>query len=97
MDPSVLKMMDREMVDPSAFAKIAAFLASDDAALINGQVFLTTAITIARYSNPAEVTKADNPTEGPWTMDMIKAEFTPDRLLKGYVNPTPPPKPEAKK
>jgi NAD(P)-dependent dehydrogenase (short-subunit alcohol dehydrogenase family) len=102
MDASVLKRMDREMVDPSAFAKIVAFLASDDAALINGQVFLTTAITIARYSKPEEVTKAENPSEGPWTMDMVKAAFAPDKLLKGYVNPAPPappapPKPEVKK
>jgi len=100
MDPSVLKRMDREMVDPSAFAKIAAFLASDDAALVNGQVFLTTAITIARYSKPETVTQAENASEGPWTMDMIKAAFVPDKILKGYVNPAPPappPKPEEKK
>lgn len=95
MDPSVLKRMDREMVDPSAFAKIAAFLASDDAALVNGQVFLTTAITIARYSKPEEITRAENATEGPWTMDMIKAAFTPDKILKGYVNPAPPAPPKA--
>jgi len=36
-------------------------------------------------------------------MDMIKAAFTPDKILKGYVNPAPPappappPKPEVKK
>ncbi len=95
MDPSVLKRMDREMVDPSAFAKIAAFLASDDAALVNGQVFLTTAITIARYSKPEEITRAENPSEGPWTMDMIKAAFVPDKLLKGYKNPAPPAPPKA--
>jgi len=97
MDASVLKRMDREMVDPSAFARIAAFLASDDAALINGQVFLSTAITIARYSKPEVVTQAANPAEGPWTLDNIKAQFTADKLLKGYVNPAPPPKPEEKK
>jgi len=97
MDVSVLKRMDREMVDPSAFAKIAAFLASDDAALVNGQVFLTTAITIARYSKPEPVAQVENPTQGPWTMDTIKAQFTADKLLKGYVNPAPPPKPEQKK
>ena len=95
MDPSVLKRMDREMVDPSAFAKIAAFLASDDAALVNGQVFLTTAITIARYSKPEEIARAENATEGPWTMDMIKTAFAPDKILKGYVNPAPPAPPKA--
>lgn len=95
MDPSVLKRMDREMVDPSAFARIAAFLASDDAALVNGQVFLTTAITIARYSKPAEIAKAENPTEGPWTVDMIKEAMTPAHLLKDYVNPAPPAPPKA--
>jgi len=96
MDPSVLKRMDREMVDPSAFAKVVAFLASDQAALINGQVFLTTALTLARYSKPETATQAENPGEGPWTLDAIKAEFSADRLLKGYVNPAPP-KPEEKK
>ena len=85
------------MVDPSAFAKVAAFLASDDAALVNGQVFLTTAITIARYSKPEPVAQAENPTEGPWTLDTIKAAFSTDKILKGYVNPAPPPKPEEKK
>ena len=95
MDPSVLQRMDREMVDPSAFARIAAFLASDDAALVNGQVFLTTAITIARYSKPEEITRAENVTDGPWTLDMIKAAFTADKILKGYVNPAPPAPPKA--
>ena len=96
MDPSVLKRMDREMVDPSAFARIVVFLASDDAALINGQVFLTTAITIARYSKPEAAWQVENPTEGPWTLEAVKAGFSADKLLKGYVNPAPP-KPEEKK
>jgi NAD(P)-dependent dehydrogenase (short-subunit alcohol dehydrogenase family) len=96
MDASVLKRMDREMVDPSAFAGVVAFLASDDAALINGQVFLTTALTVARYSKPETVQQAENPSEGPWTLEAIKAAFSADRLLKGYVNPAPP-KTEEKK
>lgn len=96
MDASVLKRMDREMVDPSAFAKVVAFLASDDAALINGQVFLTTALTVARYSKPEPVSQAENPSEGLWTLEAIKAAFSADKLLKGYVNPAPP-KPEEKK
>jgi NAD(P)-dependent dehydrogenase (short-subunit alcohol dehydrogenase family) len=96
MDASVLKRMDREMVDPSAFAGIVAFLASDDAALVNGQVFLTTALTVARYSKPEAVAQAENPSEGPWTLEAIKAAFGADKLLKGYVNPAPP-KPEEKK
>ena len=96
MDASVLKRMDREMVDPSAFAKVVAFLASDDAALINGQVFLTTALTVARYSKPETVAQVENPGEGPWTLEAIKSAFSADKLLKGYVNPAPP-KPEEKK
>jgi NAD(P)-dependent dehydrogenase (short-subunit alcohol dehydrogenase family) len=96
MDPSVLGRMDREMVDPSAFARIVVFLASDDAALINGQVFLTTAITIARYSKPEAAWQVENPTEGPWTLEAIKAGFSADKLLKGYSNPAPP-KPDEKK
>jgi len=96
MDASVLKRMDREMVDPSAFAKVVAFLASDDAALINGQVFLTTALTVARYSKPETVAQVENPSEGPWTLEAIKSAFSADKLLKGYVNPAPP-KPEEKK
>jgi len=96
MDASVLKRMDREMVDPSAFAKVVAFLASDDAALINGQVFLTTALTVARYSKPETVAQVENPSEGPWTVEAIKSAFSADKLLKGYVNPAPP-KPEEKK
>jgi NAD(P)-dependent dehydrogenase (short-subunit alcohol dehydrogenase family) len=96
MDASVLKRMDREMVDPSAFAKVVAFLAGDDAALINGQVFLTTALTVARYSKPETVAQVENPSEGPWTLEAIKSAFSADKLLKGYVNPAPP-KPEEKK
>lgn len=96
MDASVLKRMDREMVDPSAFAKVVAFLASDDAALINGQVFLTTALTVARYSKPEPTGQAENPSEGPWALEAIEAAFSADKLLKGYVNPAPP-KPEEKK
>lgn len=96
MDASVLKRMDREMVDPSAFANVVTFLASDDAALVNGQVFLTTALTVARYSKPEVVEQVENPSEGPWTLEAVKAAFSPDKLLKGYVNPAPP-KPEEKK
>ena len=90
MDPSVLTRMDREMVDPSAFAKIVVFLASDSAAQINGQVFLTTALTLARYSKPEPVAQAENPNEGPWMLEQIEAAFSTDKLLKGYVNPAPP-------
>ena len=96
MDASVLKRMDREMVDPSAFAKVVAFLASDDAALVNGQVFLTTALTLARYSKPEPLAQVENPDEGPWTLEAIAAALSADKLLKGYVNPAPP-KPEEKK
>lgn len=96
MDASVLKRMDREMVEPSAFAKVVAFLASDDAALINGQVFLTTALTLARYSKPELVAQLENPGDGPWTLEAIAAAFSKEGLLKGYVNPAPP-KPEEKK
>jgi hypothetical protein len=28
-------------------------------------------------------------------MDMLKAAFTPDKILKGYVNPAPPAPPKA--
>jgi NAD(P)-dependent dehydrogenase (short-subunit alcohol dehydrogenase family) len=96
MDPSVLTRMDREMVDPSAFAKIVVFLASDSAAQINGQVFLTTALTVARYSKPEPVAQVENPSEGPWMLEQIEAAFSTDKLLKGYVNPAPP-KPDEKK
>jgi 3-oxoacyl-[acyl-carrier protein] reductase len=96
MDPSVLTRMDREMVDPSAFAKIVVFLSSDSAAQINGQVFLTTALTVARYSKPEPVAQVENPSEGPWMLEQIEAAFSTDKLLKGYVNPAPP-KPDEKK
>ena len=95
MDASVLKRMDKEMVDPSAFAKIAAFLASDDAALVNGQVFLTTAITIARYSKPETVTTAENAIRRPMDHGYDQGGICTGQDSQGLCQPGSPGSPEA--
>ncbi len=82
------------------FAAFIAYLASDAAANINGQLFLTAGDTIGIFNTPA-VAKAvkdrDWEKQGKWTFEEIE-KFVPKELLVGYVNPAPiqPEKPEKK-
>ncbi len=74
------------------FAAFIAYLASDAAANINGQLFLTAGNVIGLFNTPAVVKSLkDRDWEklGKWTIDELE-KAVPKELLVGYVNPAPP-------
>jgi NAD(P)-dependent dehydrogenase (short-subunit alcohol dehydrogenase family) len=78
------------MPGPEYLAPLFVYLASSEAANINGQVFHSTKGKIAIYSEPVEVkTIYKTDADGMWTLDDL-IKYVPDKLLKGYRNPAPP-------
>lgn len=75
-------------------APIVAYLASDQASSINGQVFFATAGRISLYALPTQVKTIYK--KGRWTIEEL-ASVIPASLASGLVNPAPPePPPSAK-
>ena len=79
------------MPGPEFVAPMVVYLATDEAANINGQVFGAGGGRIARYSWPEDITGIykDHEKDGPWQLDDI-IRLAPKTLLAGYVNPAPP-------
>jgi NAD(P)-dependent dehydrogenase (short-subunit alcohol dehydrogenase family) len=73
---------------PEDVAPFLAYLASDYASHINGQVFLVYGDTIALMSQPRLIKTIYKPT-GYWTVEELR-EVLPKTLTKGLVNPAPP-------
>lgn len=73
---------------PEYVAPLVAYLATDEAAGINGQVFRIVGGRISIYSESTE-TKFLFKKEEKWSVDEL-AENVPKTLLIGYVNPAPP-------
>jgi len=92
---------DEMMLDtlpPENFVDFIAFLASDEAKDINGQVFLTTPGALGLFSQPEIVLQErHNPNEeGAWTFDQC-ADIAKAKLLVNYKNPAPEQPPKEKK
>lgn len=77
---------------PEDIAPFVAYLASDFAANINGQIFLVYGDTIALMSQPRLIKTIYKPT-GYWTVEELR-EVLPKTLAKGLVNPAPPQPPQ---
>jgi 3-oxoacyl-[acyl-carrier protein] reductase len=92
-----LDRMMNELADPSYFATFVAYLASDRAANVNGQIFFVSGIEVGHWSQPVIETKVtrDWKKQGRWTFEEIE-KLVPEKLLVGYVNPAPP-QPDEKK
>lgn len=76
-----------ENLRPEDVAPLVAFLASDYAAGVNGQVFLCAGTSYSLLSLPrAEKTLYK---EGRWTLDELD-ELVPQALTEGLANPAPP-------
>lgn len=82
---------------PEHVGPFVAYLASDQAANINGQVFHVEAGRIGIYAHPVEVKSVYRDFEryGRWTVDEL-AGIVPKSLLVDYVNPAPAGPPEKK-
>jgi len=97
MPPDQVERMMVELAEPSYFALFIAYLASEAAADVNGQVFFTSGTEVGIYSQPELIRKVprDWRAEGRWTFEEVE-KLVPEKLLIGYVNPAPP-RPEEKK
>lgn len=88
-------LMTKEQMDaivnmpgPEYVPPIVAYLATDEAWNINGQVFHAEGGRISIYSEPVE-TKAIYKKEGIWTLDEL-IDIVPQTIVQGLVNPAPP-------
>ena len=79
------------MPGPEHVGRVAAFLATDAAADINGVVFRSAGGVVGVYSEPIIVRtiNKDHRKGEIWTVDEL-IELVPKILLAGYVNPGPP-------
>ena len=98
MPPDQLDRMMNELADPSYFAPFVAYLASEAAADVNGQIFMVAGTEIGHWTQPMIETRVtrDWKAEGPWKFDEA-VKFVPEKLLVNYVNPAPPQPDEKKK
>jgi hypothetical protein len=82
----MLAMPGPEFVQP-----IVVYLATDDAANINGRVFRCGGGAVALFSEPEELKGIykDHKKDGPWTLDEL-IELIPKTLAADLVNPAPP-------
>ena len=80
-----------EQANPDDIGPLVVWLASDDAANVNGRTFYVQTGKVALYSEPVEE-KALLKVGG-WTIDEL-FEFMPNTLAQGLVNPSPPQPPK---
>jgi len=73
---------------PDTLAVFLAYLCTDDATNINGQVFYITGGVIGLMSEPGMTSTIYN-DRGIWTIHEL-AKIVPETLLQGYKNPAPP-------
>lgn len=73
---------------PEYIAPMAAYLASDAASDINGQVFHVEKERIGIYNFPAEIKAIQKEDDEKWTIEEIE-NLAPTHLLDDYVNPAP--------
>jgi len=75
-----------EQIEPEDVSPFVVFLATDEAANINGCVFAVHGRDIGIYPDPAQARTIHK--EGRWTVhELIK--IVPETLTKGVVNPSP--------
>jgi len=79
------------MPGPEGVSPMIVYLATDEAANINGQVFHAESGRIAIYSEPVEtrVILRDYKKEGLFSVEEL-TKRVPEELLVDYVNPSPP-------
>lgn len=79
---------DIERLDPNDVAPMVAFLASESAGHVNGEIFLCWGSAIARVAPPRPVRTLFK-SDGYWTLDELDL-LAPRALTDGLENPAPP-------
>ena len=79
---------DIERLDPNDVAPMVAFLASEAAGHVNGEIFLCWGSAIARVGPPRPVRTLFK-SDGYWTLDELD-RLAPAALTGGLENPAPP-------
>jgi NAD(P)-dependent dehydrogenase (short-subunit alcohol dehydrogenase family) len=74
--------------DPEMIAPMVAYLASDDAWNINGQIFHVAGGTVGIAYHPTPMRTLWKPAM--WTLDELE-QLVPSQLMAGIPNPAPPP------
>jgi NAD(P)-dependent dehydrogenase (short-subunit alcohol dehydrogenase family) len=78
--------VDISKLDPDAIAPFVVYLATDEAANINGRTFLLTAGQVSLYTEP--VAEKTIYKDGMWSVDEL-ATVIPATLAAGLINPAP--------
>ena len=73
---------------PEHIPPMVVYLATEEAANINGRTFLVNGNQIALYSEPQPTTQI-NKDHGFWTLDEL-VDLIPKHVTKDIVNPAPP-------
>lgn len=83
------------MMAPEAVAPVVVWLASDQAANINGQFFGASGGTVSLYSQPRPIVGIykDIEKNGFWTLDELD-QIAPRTVCANLVNPAPPQPPQ---
>ncbi len=97
MPPEQLEEIREDLMPPEYFVEFMVYLASDEAADINGQLFLTTPGAIGVWNQPRVETQFRRSAKehGPWKFDEI-VKLVPEKILLAYENPAPPQPPKEK-
>jgi hypothetical protein len=80
--------------DPEDVAPLACYLATEQAANINGRIFYASGGNFSLFSNPEPIRTLYK--DGRWTMDELM-RLMPRTLASGLINPAPPQAPEPPK
>lgn len=89
--PEEARAIDMEKLLPEYVSPLVVYLATDQAANINGCVFIVGAGQISVMPDPVPVRSIykDVFTKGKWTLDELSA-IVPSTIAAGLVNPVPP-------
>ena len=86
LDDNVIKML--EQATPEMIAPLVVWLATDEAANINGSTFFVGGGTIGIYREP-EVVASISEQGKVWSLEEL-VDLMPKKVIKGVVNPAPP-------
>ena len=84
----------RRPADPEDVAPMVCWLATDQAANVNGRIFYASGGQISLFSNPEMARRIFK--EGRWTLNEL-VRLVPTSITQGLVNPAPPQAPEPPK